>query len=335
MEEFSGSRDFSMQSVEKDSGLPQELSLACFLPMKTHLGKDCADTCRRKEYDCDENFTQSFVFPECDAEVPDQKALLNYARTFRDGVAQGFSLLESAPAVSVYQKGPDYVIAADLSAGASLDVLEGKPVNSENKSVYGGPNPDYGRMSAEQAYEKGKQQNAEAVAVVNAEFFANLPKSSVPVAFPFRKDGIVESEGFAGVDKHAGNRLTLAMNDKYARIIPFDNNNISEFRNIKEEDAVVSLSPRVNIDGSSGAQIGRTFVGLGNPDADGNYTRVLIFVSSASSQAHAELTLRQFGAGPTIMFDGGGSSQLLWKERNLVDSIRTVPNYLSIRAARK
>ena len=263
------------------------------------------------------------------------KGLLDFARDFKDGVSSNFKSIASEPGVEVYQSNDDYVVSVDLAAGASLDILQGESVESGKKSVYGGPNPDFKRMSGDEALAKERKTFPNAVCVVNAEFFANFNRTAVPLAFSLREDGTVLSEGFAGIAKHDGNRLTLAIAEHSARIIPFNNNKIDEFRNLKESNALVSLSPRVNIDGSAEAKIGRTFLGLGNPDANGNYTRVLIFGSKSSSQAHAELTLRRFGAGPTIMLDGGSSSMMIWKNRHLVDTSRTVPSFLAVIPAQK
>ncbi len=296
-------------------------------------------------------------FPNFDYEVeyPDFGNLMDYAQNFKNSIAPGFKLIDSGAGVEIYQNGPDYVISCELSKGASVNIAHGSMIDRGSSSVYGGPNPDFARANSEEALNLERQKNPETVAVANAGFFANYPRNTAPLAFPFKHDGLIETEGFAAKGKHQGNRLTLVFTDSYASLSVFDNNDISEFRKLKEANAVVSLSPRVNIDGRAEAKIGRTFLGLGNPvpvpapvpegrkqDTENGvplsapaYSRILLFVSKASSQAHAELTLRQFGAGPTMMLDGGGSSQLRWKERDLVDTTRSVPQFISIRAARK
>ncbi len=264
-----------------------------------------------------------------------QRNLAFFADKFRNGVASGFSLVDTAPGVSLYRKGDEFIVSTNLAAGAQIDVVHGDSTEQSRKSAYGGPNPSFARMSPDQALELERKTEPNAIAVVNAEFFANLPRNAVPIAFPLIEDSKVVSEGFASTDKHVGNRLTLVLEQNSARIISFDNKNIEEFRKLQADNAIVSLSPRVNIDGAAASRVGRTFVGLGNPGSDGSYSRVLIFVSPASSQAHAELTLREFGAGPTMMLDGGSSSQFRWKENNYIYPGRTVPNFLSIVPAKK
>lgn len=268
------------------------------------------------------------------SEDADSRSLMFFADKFRNGIASGFSLIDSAPGVSLYRNGDEYVISTNLAVGAQVDVVHGEPGEASGKSVYGGPNPSFARLSPDQALAQERKKEPSALGVVNAEFFANFPRNAVPIAFPLMENSKVLSEGFAATNKHMGNRLTLALGEKSARIIPFDNEKIEEFRNLQAENAIVSLSPRVNIDGASASKVGRTFLGLGNPNSDGSYSRVLIFVSPASSQAHAELTLREFGAGPTMMLDGGSSSQFRWKESNYIYPGRTVPNFLSIVPAR-
>ncbi len=244
-----------------------------------------------------------------------------------------FRLVDSSSGVSVFQNGRDFIVVANLSKGATINLVPGDIVNTARKSVYGGPDPDFKRMTPEQALNKERKIHPDAMCVVNAEFFSNLPKSTAPLAFPLKVDGKLLSEGFATVDKHQGNRLTLELGPNYAKMIPFDNNNITEFRNIKEENAIVSLRPSVNIDGSSARQVGRTYVGLAHPDAEGKNSEFIIFVSSASTQPHAEAALKKFGATSIMMLDGGNSSQFLCNNHHYVETTRTIPQYLSVTPA--
>lgn len=241
-----------------------------------------------------------------------------------------FKLIDSAVGVKIYQSGRDFIVLADLSKGAQLDLVAGDVINTGRKSVYGGPDPDFKRMSPQQALDKERKVHPNAMCVVNAEFFANFPRSTAPIAFPYKEDGKLISEGFATTDKHVGKRLTLEIGNSYAKIVPFDNKKIDDFRNIKESDAVVSLSPSVNIDGSANKQVGRTYLGLAHTDSSGNSSEVILFISSGSTQAHAEAALKKFGATSIMMFDGGNSSQFLCNNHHYVETTRTIPQYLSI-----
>ena len=274
-------------------------------------------------------FPDAFMDPSLQTtETPGQDA--ETAESLTGKPILGFRKIDSAPAVNLYQSGNDYVVSADLAFGAELDLLTGDLVNTGRKSVYGGPDPDFKRMTLSQALGKERVVHPDVFCVANAQFFSNLRGSSAPVAFPLKIEGKVLSEGFAAVSKHFGKRLTLEINSDSANIVPFDNNKIEQFRNLKSNDAVVSLDPSVNIDGSAAVRVGRTFLGLGDPDKNGNYKHVFLFVSSASTQDHAENVLRDFGAQKIMMFDGGDSSQLISKKDHLIETGRTIPQFLAI-----
>lgn len=247
-----------------------------------------------------------------------------------------FALLESKSAVSIYKnKNAEFVIAVDLSQGGRVDFLNGTITGTEKKSVYGGPNPAFTRISASEAYRQAKFKQAGISCVVNSGFFSTAKEDSSPLAFSSKQNHKIISDGFADKNKHKDMRLTLALADKYARIISFRNEDYASFKQIPEKNATVSLSPKQNIDGKSQTEVGRTFLGLSNSIGQDKFTRVLIFVSRASTQAHALATLKGFGAGPAMMFDGGGSSQLYCNQKFLVPSTRRVPQYLTISSSPK
>lgn len=240
-----------------------------------------------------------------------------------------FELVDSATGVAVYKAKNDYVLSLDLASGAKVGIVSGEKVEEGKPSVYGGADPFFKRMNAEEAFKSATNSRNELVCVSNAGFFSTLLEKSAPVAFAFKRDKVDESDGFAAKDKHEGKRLTLSLGEGYAKLSQFNNRSILDFRKIPESSAVVSLDPSVDIDKQSSKAVGRTFVGLSDPDSNGNYRRLFLFVSSASSQAHASETLRSFGADKFIMFDGGGSSQLRCRSGEYVPSVRTVPQYFA------
>ena len=79
--------------------------------------------------------------------------------------------------------------------------------------------------------------------------------------------------------------------------------------------------------------VGRTFVGVGNPDEGGSYRTLLVFNSSSSLQSGAADVLRSFGAEKVMMLDGGGSTQLLCKSGWYIRSDRPLPQALAVIAA--
>lgn len=247
-------------------------------------------------------------------------------------VAPGFKLQESEAGLSVYANSLDFVVSVDLSAGAKLNMLNGAKVGPGARSAYGGASPELRRISAEEAMQGATKTGESVACVVNGAFFSTTKSLSSQVAFPLKANGSIASEGFAPLNKHSGQRLTLAFDQNQARILPFDKEKIIGLKKLPEDFAIVSLSPGVDIDGRKNQKIGRTFVGLADRNESGAYSRLLFFVSPAATQRHAQETLRAFGAKPVAMLDGGGSSQLACKwERGAkpyVKSTRKVPQFL-------
>jgi hypothetical protein len=77
--------------------------------------------------------------------------------------------------------------------------------------------------------------------------------------------------------------------------------------------------------------VGRTFAGVHDANGDGVNETVLFFCSLYAQQPGAASVLREFGASDVIMFDGGGSSQLIVNGTSLVSSTRTIPHALLLR----
>jgi hypothetical protein len=248
-------------------------------------------------------------------------------------VADGFDQIDSAPGFKLFSDGIDFVAAVDLQNKGSLSIIAGDKLGAGGKSATGGSSPEFGRMTSSQAMDKSRKLNPASKCVVNGSFFANQNENKAQIAFPMKVNGKVVSEGFAPLAKHSGKRMALKIFENGARIEPFKNDNVKALENSGAEDALISLSPDVDIDGRKDARIGRTFLGLDRKTENGLYTRALIFVSPESSQLHAELTLKRFGAQRVIMLDGGGSSQLRCGTREYVGQSsrsRSVPQFISI-----
>ncbi len=252
----------------------------------------------------------------------------------KEKVSAGFKLEDEDHGLSIYRNKQDYVISIDMTEGAKLGLFNGAKVSDDKKSAYGGANPELRRLTAAQALEGARKTNAKVVCVSNGAFFSTLKEAAAPIAFSLKDNNKIVSEGFAPINKHSGHRLTLAFDEDSARILPFDNKSISGFKSISESSAIVSLSPKVNMDAQKEKKIGRTFIGLANQNEQGDYTKILIFVSAASTQTNAEKTLQRFGANPVLMLDGGGSSQLMCdndKSKNYyVRTARKVPQFLTM-----
>jgi hypothetical protein len=248
-------------------------------------------------------------------------------------VADGFERIQSAPGFELFSNGIDFVAAVDLHNKGSLRMIAGEQLGPGGKSATGGRSPEFRRMTSAQAMDKSQSLNSASKCVFNGSFFANQNETKAQIAFPLKVNGKVVSEGFAPLAKHRGKRMALEIFEHGARIEPFKNEDIKALKNSGAKDAIVSLAPDVDIDGRKQAKTGRTFIGLDRKQESGLFRRALIFVSPDSSQLHAELTLKRFGAQRVMMLDGGGSAQLRCGARELVgqsNRARSVPQFISI-----
>ena len=81
----------------------------------------------------------------------------------------------------------------------------------------------------------------------------------------------------------------------------------------------------IEADKGPGNYTGRTFIGAQDADGNGTYETILILVTAHTNQYDAADVLYAFGATQQIMFDGGGSSQLIVQGVSRVSSSRTIP----------
>jgi hypothetical protein len=65
--------------------------------------------------------------------------------------------------------------------------------------------------------------------------------------------------------------------------------------------------------------VGRTFVGVRDDDADGNFETMLVYSSGAATQPQAASVLTASGAQQQAMLDGSGSTFLV------VDGVTRIP----------
>ncbi|MCL1468272.1 phosphodiester glycosidase family protein [Argonema galeatum] len=234
----------------------------------------------------------------------------------------GFDVVKTSRGVTLYQKNAEYVQVIDLSKGASVKLLYGNITESgKSQGAYGGDDPQLQRQTLNQAWFNFHLSNQNAFCITNGQFFSDDTKPSTNLAFPVKVNGKIISDGYAGESEYTTEKLKLEIWNYRADITAF-NGKISLYSS-SAPNLIVGL--KEDADKLINKEVGRTFLGVKDGDANGDYETILIFNSRASTQAHAAFTLRSFGADKVIMLDGGGSTQLLCQGESYVTSRRTVP----------
>ena len=144
----------------------------------------------------------------------------------------GFRLVENRPGVALYRKdyqngSPDYVQVVDLSVGASVDLLYGKPQGNDGKKsqgIFDGANPAFGYRTIHGYWQAYAQTQLEAFCVTNGQFFF-MPENPAPLALPLKVDGNVVAEGF-GYPQYPEKQLMLALWPDRADILPLTHENL-------------------------------------------------------------------------------------------------------------
>lgn len=244
----------------------------------------------------------------------------------------GFILIDQAPGVWLFKKtfpngNPDYVQVIDLSRGASLRLLHGQLVEPRPaKGAFGGPDPSMTSRTLNSYFQEAANASPDVFCVTNGGFFY-MPEYPTRLAFPLKVAGQVISEGW-GRDTYPGQKLILELFQGYADIRELSHNSLYDS---SAPDIAGGLTEEANKRGKFA--VGRTFFGLGDRDGDGKLETVLTLNTLTATQAAAAATLREFGAQKVIMFDGGGSTQLLCKSGHYIPSERPIPQAIAIIAA--
>jgi hypothetical protein len=171
------------------------------------------------------------------------------------------------------------------------------------------------------AWDSFSDSNSNAVCITNGQFF-DRSIDPTPLSFPLKVNGEFLTDNWADT----GQTRMLQIHGSTASVQPFnDVNDIYQPSLLLSLNIIVGLTPWYKLPDQfkngvyvGGGYKGRTFVGVSN---DG--TKILIFSSSSSCQnqdfckndpsGNAQTVLNNFGISNDniIMFDGGGSSQLI------------------------
>ena len=246
---------------------------------------------------------------------------------FTYNIPEGFSEIKSEPGVVLYQNNNHYVQVVNLKEGASIKLMHGPIANEgQGEGVYGGDNPSFTRQTLEQIWSNFFSSYSNAFSVTNGQFFSTNSNPS-PLAFPLKVDGNIVSDGY-GIDEYVNQKLMIELWNSYADI-----------RQLTEENLYGSSAPDILAGLSEYADKGintdnkRTFAGIIDDDMDGSFETVLIFNSTVATQYAAAQILRDFGSTKVIMFDGGGSTQMICQGTNYILSSRSIPQSIGVLAA--
>jgi hypothetical protein len=254
-----------------------------------------------------------------------------FASTFTLYIPPDFFLVSTSTGVSLYQKNyqngnSDFVQVIDLGQGASVKFLHGFIINPGiGQGVYGGNNPEISRQTIQQVWNEFSSANENAFCVTNGQFFSTNDNPT-KLAFPLKLDGNIISDGY-GINEfqNPNQKLLLEVWDNRADIIPLTQ---EALHSSSAPNILAGLTENANKNPYS--SVGRTFAGVVDNDEDGYYEILLIFNSKTATQAHAADILRSFGADKIIMFDGGGSTQLICQDTPYIESSRLIPQTLTV-----
>ncbi|MGL5508575.1 MAG: hypothetical protein ACRDB1_03080 [Microcoleaceae cyanobacterium] len=232
----------------------------------------------------------------------------------------------TVPGIKIHKQKLDYILEIDLSAGAEIKFLFGDVTNTGIKQgAYGGNDPEFQRQNIQEIWQKLSPQNENLTCLINAQFFRNDQNTSTALAFPIKWQGVKITDGYAGEIEYPTEKKMLTINQDAANITDFSP---TDWLNSKLPNILVSLSP--DADKGILKKTGRTFLGVSDRNHDGVNETILIFASRYASQIHAKNILQAWQAKEMIMLDGGGSTQLICHDQILIDSPRTIPQFIGI-----
>jgi len=232
----------------------------------------------------------------------------------------GFIEIRSTPGATLFNSGPDYVQVIRLKEGCQASLHHGgiHPVGET------GFQPVY-RQSLEDVW-SNLSSNYDVFSVTNGQFF-DTGSSPAGLAFSTKINGSMIAYGYDNNNAYLGEKMMFEIRGTFVDITPFDDD-WHTVDNLSAPHVLVGL--REDADKNPYSAVGRTFIGCGDDDQDGRCEVVYIFNSSASTQPHAAQTLRDFGATKVVMFDGGGSAQMICQGTGYVNSSRSIPQTIAV-----
>jgi hypothetical protein len=254
------------------------------------------------------------------------------AQSLGTTIPDGFYLIASAPGVNLYRKdysggSPDFVQVVNLNLGARIVTMHGEVHELRpGKGAYGGNDARIMSQNLEKYWKQLSEKYNEAFCAMNGQFFY-MQESPTRLPFPLKVNGEMITDGY-GINEFPDQKLILELWSDKASISPLDSYSLY---GSTAPDVIGSLTQTANK--RSDRYVGRTFIGVDDTNQDGSSETVLIFNSSLSRQVDAANVLRDFGADQVMMFDGGGSTQLICQGEALISSDRPIPQAFGVVAA--
>lgn len=259
----------------------------------------------------------------------------------------GWTLKQSGNGVALYAKSgnrnggiyADYVIAVDLSSGASVWSLSSwknsttLPASSSTAA--------FSPTMLKQDFSSWTTNNSKEFATINGEFFnlsaSNFWGSEAQFAYPVKNNSSIVSGGYGNSDAFPKKKIGFSISsnpaNSYATIADYSNtsNNYNLiYNNLVSSTVIVGLNPTADKDKNS--YTGRTFVGVRDYNNDGKNETVYFYASNYATQQNADNVLKnEFLSSSTIMFDGSGSTQMKCKgTKYLKGDTRNIPHVFAI-----
>jgi hypothetical protein len=245
-----------------------------------------------------------------------------------------FTLLTTSPGVEIYENedGSEIVQVIDLHSGARLELWHGQISGPGlGGGIFGGNSPQMSRHYLPDVWLGLVEEIPDAVCLANGGYFRDTINGMwvdpTELAFPLKKDGVLVSEGYE-MRRFRRHREMLELWGTHAEISPLSRTSLYTST---APDIVAGLDETARIRATE--PLGRTFVGVGDPDGDGLNEVLYIYSGAEVTQNHAASVLRSFGANDVMMLDGGGSNQLVCYGYSHIKRIRPLPQMIATIAA--
>jgi len=250
------------------------------------------------------------------------------------GTPRGFQVTACGNAVRLFRRNDVFVVEVDLLKNGQCRLIQGS-ADTASAAV---PNPQLVRrplftnISGYTSYWNLYAPAAPKLfAVANAQFFSTAASPRSDLAFPIKVNNKLIGTGYGSATTYGKRRLEFY--GAWANIVeyPYASTGLTavqtDFQGVVS--GIAGIHP-INSDFSKNASVGRTMIGLKDTNQDGKLDRLLLVCARAATQQQAWQVLVDFNCVKTIMFDGGGSSQLACRGVSYVASSRTIPSIFAI-----